>query len=437
MLTDQAGSATSTSTTVPTTTGTDHGADVVPTTTATTTSVDTTTDARDHATYDQRQASESRRPGGRRGDATPSPDLHDAEADAARSSRCPCSSGSSAIWPPTASTRPSCRSATGPTPSSTPTPTTWRPGSGSTYAVEPEPLDTAGAIRFAARHAGIDETFVVVNGDVLTDVDIATLVAFHRRHGAAATIHLTAVDDPSRFGVVPTDADGRVIAFVEKPPPGQAPTNLINAGTYVLEPEVLDRIPDGRRVSIERETFPALAAEGHVFAMASDAYWLDTGTPAGLPAGPRRPPRRDPRPAPPPRGASRWPTGVWALGRARGRRGRAAPVSLWRRRRQVAAGATWSASVVGAGSVVESGAVVERSVLLPGVRVRRGATCRRFDHRPQRRRRRRMRRVGPDGGGRRRGPRSRCPPARGPGPGVRAPVSVPRRGAEEGADECR
>jgi mannose-1-phosphate guanylyltransferase len=77
-----------------------------------------------------------------------------------------------------------------------------------------------------------------------------------------ATLHLTAVDDPSRFGVVSTDGDGRVVAFVEKPPPGEAPSNLINAGTYILEPEVLDRIPDGRPVSIERETFPDLATRG-------------------------------------------------------------------------------------------------------------------------------------------------------------------------------
>ncbi len=148
------------------------------------------------------------------------------------------------------------------------------------YAVEPEPLDTGGAIGFAARHAGIDDTFLVVNGDVLTDVDVTALVAFHRAHGAQATLHLTAVEDPSRFGVVPTDDRGRVIEFLEKPEPGTAPTNLINAGMYVLEPGVVTRIPSGRRVSVERETFPALAGEGAVYALATEAYWLDTGTPA-------------------------------------------------------------------------------------------------------------------------------------------------------------
>jgi mannose-1-phosphate guanylyltransferase len=153
-------------------------------------------------------------------------------------------------------------------------------GVGITYAVEPEPLDTAGGIAFAARHAGITETFVAVNGDVLTHFRVSELIDFHRARGASASIHLTPVEDPSAFGVVPTDADGRVLAFVEKPPPGEAPTNLINAGTYVLEPTVLDLIPAGRRVSMERDVFPALVDAGSVYALASDDYWLDTGTPA-------------------------------------------------------------------------------------------------------------------------------------------------------------
>ena len=148
------------------------------------------------------------------------------------------------------------------------------------YAVEDSPLDTAGAIRFAALEAGVEGTFVVVNGDVLTDLDVAGLVRFHRERDADATIALTPVDDPSRFGVVPIDADGRVTDFIEKPPPGDAPTNMINAGTYVLEPSVLQRIPGDRPVSIERETFPALVAEGALYALGSDAAWVDAGTPA-------------------------------------------------------------------------------------------------------------------------------------------------------------
>ena len=148
------------------------------------------------------------------------------------------------------------------------------------YAVEPEPLDTAGAIRFAADFSGIDDTFVVANGDVLTDLDIAALVEFHRQHSAEATIHLIAVDDPSSFGVVVTDSNGRVERFVEKPAPGTAPSNTINGGTYVLEPSVLARIPSGQKVSIERVTFPEVVGGGRLFAMPTDDYWLDTGNPA-------------------------------------------------------------------------------------------------------------------------------------------------------------
>jgi mannose-1-phosphate guanylyltransferase len=147
------------------------------------------------------------------------------------------------------------------------------------YAVEPEPLDTAGAVRFAALSAGIDDTFIVVNGDVLTDLNVAELWEFHKSHGAEGTIALTPVEDPSRYGVVPINDDGRVIEFVEKPAPGTAPTNWINAGTYVLEPSVLERIASDRKVSIERETFPAMVAEESLFALHSDAYWIDAGTP--------------------------------------------------------------------------------------------------------------------------------------------------------------
>ena len=147
------------------------------------------------------------------------------------------------------------------------------------YAVEPEPLDTAGAIRFAAEDAGIDEAFLVLNGDVLTDLAVDELIGFHRASGAEATVSLTPVDNPSRYGVVPTDADGRVTGFVEKPPAGAAPCNWINAGTYVFEPSAIDRIEPGRRVSVEREVFPAMADEGVLYGLRSEAYWVDTGTP--------------------------------------------------------------------------------------------------------------------------------------------------------------
>jgi mannose-1-phosphate guanylyltransferase len=147
------------------------------------------------------------------------------------------------------------------------------------YAVESEPLDTAGAIAFAARQAGVDDTFVVVNGDVLTDLDVSELIRFHRGRGAEATIHLTPVEDPSAFGVVEPDEHGRVVRFVEKPPPGTAPTNLISAGTYVFEPSMVERVPLGARVSVERVVFPAVVAEGGLYALSTDDYWIDTGRP--------------------------------------------------------------------------------------------------------------------------------------------------------------
>ena len=115
------------------------------------------------------------------------------------------------------------------------------------YVVEPEPLDTAGAIAFAAREVGVDDTFVVANGDIITDLDVAWLVAAHRSTGSEATIHLTPVADPSAFGVVEIDADGVVRRFVEKPAPGETESNLINAGTYVLEPSVLELIEPGKQ----------------------------------------------------------------------------------------------------------------------------------------------------------------------------------------------
>jgi mannose-1-phosphate guanylyltransferase len=148
------------------------------------------------------------------------------------------------------------------------------------YAVENTPLDTAGAIAFAAREAGIADTFIVINGDVLTDNDITKLVEVHNTVGAEGTISLTPVDDPSRYGVVPTHADGRVKEFIEKPPRESAPTNLINAGTYVLEPTFLDRIKVGEKVSIERVVFPAMVADDVLYAVADDSYWVDAGTPA-------------------------------------------------------------------------------------------------------------------------------------------------------------
>ena len=223
------------------------------------------------------------------------------------------------------------------------------------YAVEPEPLDTAGAIRFAARFANFDDTFLVLNGDVLTDLDITRLVAFHHDHDAEATIALHEVDDPSRFGVVPTTSEGRVIAFVEKPPKDKAPTNLINAGTYVFEPSVLERIAPSRRVSVERDTFPDLAAAGTLFAMPDDAYWLDTGTPqAFLQANVDL-----------------------MMGKIGGHGARGVVDGSWREpSAMIDASAHLVNSVVDRQCVVEADVVLEHAVLLPGAVVEHGAVVR-------------------------------------------------------------
>lgn len=153
-------------------------------------------------------------------------------------------------------------------------------------AVEPEPRGTAGAVRFAATAVGIEEPFLVINGDVLTDLDISALVSVHNSADAEATIALAPVADPSQYGLVTTNSAGRVLAFSEKPGPLDAstiaalgPLPTISAGTYVLTPAALERIPSGRAVSIEREVFPAMVAEESLYAHVDHSYWLDTGTP--------------------------------------------------------------------------------------------------------------------------------------------------------------
>jgi mannose-1-phosphate guanylyltransferase len=150
------------------------------------------------------------------------------------------------------------------------------------YVVDPEPLGTAGAIANAEPllHAG--DVFVL-NGDILTDLDLADLVAHHRALRADATIALTPVDDPRAFGLVRTDDEGRVTEFVEKPGPDDlipGEPYRINAGTYVLSSAARAAIPQGMQASIERDTFPLLAARGAVGALSSDCYWRDIGTPA-------------------------------------------------------------------------------------------------------------------------------------------------------------
>jgi mannose-1-phosphate guanylyltransferase len=213
------------------------------------------------------------------------------------------------------------------------------------YAVEPEPLDTAGAIAFAARACGVDSTFVVANGDVITDLSVADLVAAHRACGRQATIHLTPVGDPSAFGVVERDGDAIVHRFVEKPRPGETHSNLINAGTYVFEPEVLELIPPGIRVSVERDTFPKLVARGQLASYDTSDYWIDAGRPELFLAA--------------------------NLDLINGARGASEPAIDHAAR--VAPSSAVVGSVIGARATVDSDAEVSGSVLLPGAHVGRGA----------------------------------------------------------------
>ena len=154
------------------------------------------------------------------------------------------------------------------------------------YAVEKEPLGTGGAIRNAAELLGRDEPIVIFNGDVLSRHSIADQIAFHVEKGADVTLHLIEVEDARAFGCVPTDSSGRVTAFLEKM--DNPVTNSINAGCYVFSPSVIDEIPLGEVVSIERQTFPALVSNGRaVFGFKDQSYWLDVGTPAALFKGSR------------------------------------------------------------------------------------------------------------------------------------------------------
>ena len=154
------------------------------------------------------------------------------------------------------------------------------------YVQEDEPLGTGGAIRNAASalHSGDDDPVLVLNGDVLSGHDLDAQIEQHLKADAAVSLHLVEVPDPARFGCVPTDAGGRVTAFLEKTP--DPVTNRINAGCYVFRRSVIDRIPPGRVVSVEREIFPALiAADELVLGYLDNAYWLDVGTPEAFVRG--------------------------------------------------------------------------------------------------------------------------------------------------------
>jgi NDP-sugar pyrophosphorylase family protein len=148
-----------------------------------------------------------------------------------------------------------------------------------TYVIEETPLGTAGAIKNVARY--IKGPFFMLNGDVLTSLDLHKMRALHEAKRGMGVLHLIRVDDPSAFGCVVHDSSGKVTAFVEKPKREEAPTNEVNAGTYLLDPAVLDMIPADRPVSIERETFPLIVAGTRpLYAYTTDDYWVDLGNPA-------------------------------------------------------------------------------------------------------------------------------------------------------------
>ncbi|MBA2951671.1 nucleotidyltransferase family protein [Streptomyces himalayensis] len=157
------------------------------------------------------------------------------------------------------------------------------------YVTEREPLGTGGAIRNVASRlrSGPDDPVLIFNGDILTGLDIPALVSVHESSGADVSLHLTRVEDPRAYGLVPTDGTGRVTAFLEKPQtPEEIVTDQINAGAYVFRRSVIDTIPAGRPVSVERETFPGLLSSGaHLQGMVDSTYWLDLGTPQAFVRG--------------------------------------------------------------------------------------------------------------------------------------------------------
>jgi mannose-1-phosphate guanylyltransferase len=237
-----------------------------------------------------------------------------------------------------------------------------------TYVAEPEPLGTAGAIRFAAEALGdrLEERFFALNGDVLADLDLSALLRAHEERGAGATIGLHPVDDSSAYGLVRCDQEGRVLEFLEKT--GEAVPGEINAGAYVLERSVLDLVPSGRAVSIEREVFPRLVGEG-LCGLLLPGYWMDIGTPErylqaswDILEG-----RVETEVEPTSPGCL---VDAGAAVDSEARLGERAVVSSGCR---IDAGAELSEAVLLAGCTVERGARVERSILAPGATVEAGA----------------------------------------------------------------
>ncbi|MEU3373667.1 NDP-sugar synthase [Streptomyces sp. NPDC006660] len=238
------------------------------------------------------------------------------------------------------------------------------------YVTEVEPLGTGGAIRNVASRlrSGPDEPVLIFNGDILTGLDIRALVDTHRTSGADVSLHLTRVDDPRAFGLVPTDATGRVTAFLEKPQtPQEIVTDQINAGAYVFRRSVIDSIPAGRPVSVERETFPGLLARGaHLQGMVDSTYWLDLGTPAAFVRGSADLVLgRAPSPAVPGRCGDRLVLATATVAPDAKLTGG----TVVAEGAVVGAGACVEGSAILAGAVVEAGAVVTDSLVGAGARI--------------------------------------------------------------------
>lgn len=231
------------------------------------------------------------------------------------------------------------------------------------YVEEREPLGTAGAIKHAAAHLG--ERFLVLNGDILSDLDLTAQMALHAETGAQATIALVPVTDPSAYGLVRRAEDGTVTAFLEKPAPEEIDTDLVNAGAYVLEASVLDLVPDSGPCSIEREVFPRLIGHG-LHGFRAEGYWLDIGTPERYLQGT----------ADILSGAVATPVRAGADPGARVEGELVAPV-LVAARAEVAAGAqVGPATVIAAGAWVGAGARVTGTAVLAGAHVGEGAEVR-------------------------------------------------------------
>jgi mannose-1-phosphate guanylyltransferase len=249
-------------------------------------------------------------------------------------------------------------------------------GDGSAYGLrlrfieEPDPRGTAGALKFA--ESMLQERFLMLNGDVLTDIDLTAQVAQHERSGAKATLALVPVTDPRAYGLVHLDDQHAVLDFVEKPSPDQIDTNLISAGAYVLNREVLEMIPPDRKVSIEREVWPRLVGEG-LYGYASESYWLDIGTPdrylkatfdiieGNVDTAVRE----------------RLGADYLAIADGAEVHGRAIPPAVIERGAIIARGAhAGSLVVLGQGVSIAAGASVERSVVLDGTEIGKGCVLR-------------------------------------------------------------